>query len=88
MWASEIPASFADVVAPMRKLCVLHWEAFIFIFCRMVLSLELNICVVSCLPSSAINSDSACAPCIARYGFIAFTGHILVPILPRNRSTP
>ena len=53
-----------------------------------LLRLEQNSCWVRCFPSLVINSGPACAPRIARYGIIVFMGHFLVPVLPRNWSTP
>ena len=85
---SGIPASLAEVAAPILKLWVLYSPLSRSRFARMLSNESLNNWRVSLLPSAIMNKGPSRLPLTAMYGKSASTGQSCESFLPKHKVTP
>ena len=88
MMLSGIPASLAEVAAPILKLWVLYSPLLMRKLARMLSSELLNKSRVSLLPSPRINRGPSRLPLTTKYGKSASTGQSCESVFPKHKVTP
>ena len=84
---SGIPASLAEVAAPIMKLWVLYSPLSRRRLARMLSNESLNNWRVSLLPSAIMNKGPSWLPLTAMYGKSASTGQSCESVLPKHKVT-
>lgn len=86
--ASDIPASAADVAAPILKLCPVYWAAAIPPASNALLSSVTRRSLVRNFPFLNLNNGPSPPPLNGRYPRTAESGRKSIPVLPRCKVTP